>query len=287
VQDGVLYRSNGSIADANVLDGTGFLPNNLTTIFATGTAYQLPSEATPTTMRDGWTIDVASDSSGLPYVAFQARANNSTLDHRFFYGRFNGSTWNVHEVAKAGSYLYSAEDDYTGLMALDPNDPDRLFISSKIDPRTQVAMPHYEIFEGNTADGGATWAWDPITYNSTMDNIRPIVPKWDSQHTALLWMRGTYSTYNNYNMAIVGLTFASLPGDFNNDGKVDAADYVVWRKQSLSAEKYQEWRANFGAAAGSGSALPLGESPAVPEPTTILLLASALTARTLHRTRRK
>ena len=67
-------------------------------------------------------------------------------------------------------------------------------------------MPRYEIFEGHTTNGGTTWAWDPITYNSTMDNIRPIVPKWDNQHTALLWMRGTYTTYTNYNMAIVGLT---------------------------------------------------------------------------------
>ena len=41
---------------------------------------------------------------------------------------------------------------------------------------------------------------------------------------------------------LVTFTPAALPGDFNNDGKVDTADYVVWRKQGLSAEKYQEWR---------------------------------------------
>src|SRR5262249_4041582 len=139
----------------------------------------------------------------------------------------------------------------------------------------------------NTADGGATWSWNPITYNSTIDNIRPIVPKWDGQHTALLWMRGTYSTYNIYNMAIVGLTFATLPGDFNNDGQVDAADYVACRKQGLSAEKYQEWRANFGTVAGSGSAFIPGGSPPVPEPTTIILLVSALATGSTPRSRRK
>ena len=38
-----------------------------------------------------------------------------------------------------------------------------------------------------------------------MDNIRPVVPKWDAQHTAVLWMRGTYSTAQSFNMAVVGL----------------------------------------------------------------------------------
>ena len=37
-----------------------------------------------------------------------------------------------------------------------------------------------------------------------MDNIRPIVPKWDASHTALLWLRGTYSTAQSYAMKVVG-----------------------------------------------------------------------------------
>ena len=235
VHDGVLYRSNGSVADPNILDSSGFQPNNLTTIFATGTAYQLPGETTPTTMHDGWTIDIASDSAGLPYVVFQARANNSPADHRFFYGRYDGpsGTWNVHEIAKAGGFLYSAEGDYTGLAALDPNDPNRLFISSTIDPRTQVAMPHYEIFEGRTTNGGANWTWDPITFNSTGDNLRPIVPKWDDDHTALLWMRGTYSAYTDWNLDIVGVTNitpieSTGLADLNKDGHVNLADFGMF-----------------------------------------------------------
>ena len=40
---------------------------------------------------------------------------------------------------------------------------------------------------------------------------------------------------------------AALGGDFNLDGKVDAADYVVWRKTGTGGEQgYQAWRANFG-----------------------------------------
>jgi arylsulfatase A-like enzyme len=78
-----------------------------------------------------------------------------------------------------------------------------------------------------------------------------------------------------------------LPGDFSEDGSVDAADYVVWRKglgTTHDQNDYGVWRANFGAGsagngAGSGeagyghrdsgpgaSAVPL--SAAVPEPAT-------------------
>jgi hypothetical protein len=36
------------------------------------------------------------------------------------------------------------------------------------------------------------------------------------------------------------------PGDFNNDTKVDAADYVWWRNANGSIADYNTWRANFG-----------------------------------------
>jgi hypothetical protein len=69
----------------------------------------------------------------------------------------------------------------------------------------------------------------------------------------------------------------TIPGDFNTNGTVDAADYVVWRKNfSGDQAMYGAWRANFGASlgSGSGSALPSAASlsAAVPEPATLVLL---------------
>jgi hypothetical protein len=62
--------------------------------------------------------------------------------------------------------------------------------------------------------------------------------------------------------------------DFNRDGTVDAADYVVWRKNGGSQEQYDLWRANFGTTAGAGSAAIVDRSKSanVPEPTSIILL---------------
>jgi hypothetical protein len=75
---------------------------------------------------------------------------------------------------------------------------------------------------------------------------------------------------------------AGVPGDYNNDGTVNAADYVLWRKGTgplanevadvgtISAADYTEWRARFGnPSAGSGASLAGG---AVPEPATVWML---------------
>jgi hypothetical protein len=70
------------------------------------------------------------------------------------------------------------------------------------------------------------------------------------------------------------------PGDFDEDGDVDAADYVVWRDIDSTQDAYDAWRANFGTSllAGSGSALPSAEPlPAVPEPATLMIACIAAT----------
>jgi amidase len=69
-----------------------------------------------------------------------------------------------------------------------------------------------------------------------------------------------------------------LPGDINDDGTVDAADYVVLRNglgTTYDEDDYRAWRANFGRTLTStGAAQPPFEPPstAVPEPTVLCLL---------------
>jgi hypothetical protein len=74
----------------------------------------------------------------------------------------------------------------------------------------------------------------------------------------------------------------SLAGDYNSNGLVDAADYVLWRNDSAShggATGYDTWRANFGNSAGAGSG-----AAAVPEPSTVILVVcSWLACGTLRR----
>jgi hypothetical protein len=87
-------------------------------------------------------------------------------------------------------------------------------------------------------------------------------------------------------------------GDFNNNGTVDAADYVLWRNGSplqneggvtpgmTTPEDYATWRANFDATGGSTGAgaivkgfvryVTSGASALVPEPSSVVLVGIGL-----------
>ena len=73
----------------------------------------------------------------------------------------------------------------------------------------------------------------------------------------------------------------SLAGDFNGDGVVDAADYVVRRNglgTAYTPNDYYVWRGNFSRTANDG----LSSHAAVPEPSSILQLILSLTASLCH-----
>jgi acid phosphatase len=91
---------------------------------------------------------------------------------------------------------------------------------------------------------------------------------------------------------ILSITYAmpqpALIGDYNQNGTVDAADYVVWRDTlgqsivlpndstpgTVSQGDYEVWRAHFGQMADRGS----GENvnAAIPEPETVVMLILAV-----------
>lgn len=87
------------------------------------------------------------------------------------------------------------------------------------------------------------------------------------------------------------LDAASLAGDFNEDGTVDARDYTVWRDGLgwvYDQDDYTDWVNNFGQSlGGGGSGAGSGGSglASVPEPTTVVLLlfAACLMPRSLSR----
>lgn len=173
-----------------------------------------------------WTVDIELDDEQRPYIAFSVQKDGRGLpprqggmDLRYYYGRWDGSAWHTYEMAYAGRRLYPYEDDYSGLVALHPADPNTVFISTDADPVTGEPLissaddkRHYEIFHGVTADGGAHWSWESITANSTVDNLRPLVPKWEDRRTALVWMRGPAYIHNNGNWTTAVVVMILPPG---------------------------------------------------------------------------
>lgn len=203
VRNGQSFKSDGTLLDSDIFDKTAPYPAQYTLVFASNTVVQ------DVTMTRCWNHDVQRYDDGTIAALIKARANNSEYDHRFFYCRYDGSNWTSTYLGKAGSKLYGSEEDYTGLGALHPNDPNTIYISTTYDPRNNVEQKSHEIFKGVTDDQGATWTWTPITQNSTRDNLRPIVPAWDENNTALLWWRGTYFTSQIFDATVVGIIESS------------------------------------------------------------------------------
>jgi hypothetical protein len=204
IQGGKLHKSDGTVVDEDIFKSPGHPQTELTKIFAANSVFD------GETMTHAWTMDLHLDGDGRPVALISTRANDlpentNFNDHRFFYVRFDGHEWQVYPLAKAGACLWAAEQDYTGVAALDPSDVNVVYVSTTIDPRNGATLAVHEIFKGTTSDGGQSWSWTPITQDSTVDNLRPAVPAWDSDHTALLWFRGTMSRSQHYDSAMVGI----------------------------------------------------------------------------------
>ncbi len=94
----------------------------------------------------------------------------------------------------------------------------------------------------------------------------------------VVWPDGTVQFLHNVAAnQYLNLSYTTaLTGDFNGDGTVDAADYVVWRDNLGSPFKpsdYGLWKSNFGRSLENGS----GSFANVPEPANLGLLFLATT----------
>jgi hypothetical protein len=208
VTDGkALFDTTGKMLDEDLSDQDAVAPGALTMVFR-GDADNV-----------AWMADVEMDDDDQPVIAFSVQKDGRDLprgsggyDHRYHLARLGPGGWRQHQIAFAGERLYPREDDYTGLVAIDPQDVDYLVISTNADPvsgapliSTADQQRHHEIFAGKSTDGGRTFSWRALTQNSTVDNIRPIIPAWKSERRVVLWMRGSYTTFTDFDTHIVGV----------------------------------------------------------------------------------
>lgn len=113
----------------------------------------------------------------------------------------------------------------------------------------------------------------------------------------------SWTTLNQIIVDTVVDTVVGLPGDYNGDMKVDAADYTIWRDTlnsttdlradgdhsgTVDEGDYGIWKLHFGESSGGGTGA-LSASGRVPEPdvlwtiaTAALLLSSSLRLRVAH-----
>jgi hypothetical protein len=105
----------------------------------------------------------------------------------------------------------------------------------------------------------------------------------DGQYVGQLFLNNSPAAAQAFVSGVLA-TKSTIPGDYNYNGTVDAADYVLWRFKlgtvgplindatpGVTADDYDLWKANFGNALSVSSSI---EQVAVPETSAMLLLAS-------------
>ena len=218
--DNSIYH--GKLVGTQVLDSFGEGMGEL------GSSPPVPESLTVVFQGDkdnvAWCNAIEIDENGHPVVAYSVQKNSPGMkvgtggeDHRYRYARFDGSTWHDYEIGYAGNRLYPREDDYTGLVTIDPSNTSTVYFSSDVHPVTGRPLMsetdnarHYEIWRGDTLDGGESWTFTPVTSNSSVNNIRPMMPE-DSDIPVLVWMAGKYTTYQNFNTQVRCLIGENIP----------------------------------------------------------------------------
>jgi hypothetical protein len=173
------------------------------------------------------------------------------------------------------------------------------FDQTDIDPGTQLPI----VGNNTTGSGdlGDFFSSADATTVYTQDSIVTAMfagstYKWKISYTGdITWSDADASVVGNVSgtgggdVVLIGDSSIIVPqgvaGDYNNNGVVDAADYVLWRNGgpiqnevsgttpgSVTPEDYAAWRARFGNNSGAGSAA----GGAVPETSTCLMLLSVV-----------
>jgi hypothetical protein len=138
------------------------------------------------------------------------------------------------------------------------------------------------------------------TYNWTISYHGKI--NWTDQINSVVGSVAAGTAGSDVDVVLLGASVVSngVPGDYNSDGIVDAADYTVWRDHlgqtftlpnrdstasgPISQSDYTFWLNHFGNHAGAGAGAMHGG--AVPEPSTLMLAAFGMISIMCGRRRR-
>jgi hypothetical protein len=159
--------------------------------------------------------------------------------------------------------------------------------------------PNFEVMAGSTQAGAFGFAWHKVvlkksgnTVTWSIDDL--LIATVDAStlgalggNNFALGVSDVNTTTAKYpsllftvfdNLTVTSITPPGVNGDYNGNGTVDMADYVLWKNggplqndstPGVDAGDYAVWKAAFGNHAGSGSSLG---GASVPEPASMILL---------------
>lgn len=240
---------------------------------ATAGAHQLQVQ-----LELGSDTDVAAMTGGLDFHnqidllgnALNVRGNVN-INHSVVDSVGGGSVTGSGTLGTAGSTGFAGDLTFDGTLAIaiDSNNSDHFDVGGTADLAGTIEVdvadghsptgPITIITASNLIDGGLTLGGpDAELFNMNVDTTNNVI---------VLTMAGS----------------VGVPGDYNNNGTVDAGDYTLWRDSLgtntalandsiggvINEAHYLQWKQNFGS---SGAA----SATAVPEPTSVWLMIAGL-----------
>lgn len=253
---------------------------------------------TPTTIQVGWDTPVGTDSYNGP--AGPTQPSPPAFPH--YYDFLPLTDIDAAALGNMGGALEAAFDFAAGPSI--PGFNQVRFQIQQLDPAKKYDLSFfgshkystdfntvYSVYSDNTystlvgtTNLNVADPTDPTAHNrdtiATISNLSP-------QANNILYVQFIGSNGNEgylNDMRVVATAAPGLTGDYNANGKVDAGDYVVWRKYAgtthvlpndptggtIGSTQYTTWRSYFGAG-GPGSGSGLGSGGAVPEAASIFL----------------
>lgn len=145
-------------------------------------------------------------------------------------------------------------------------------------PGSKHAAAEWQIFNGRT---GLVYDSGTDTSNLTSLTVPDGKLVAGASYTWQVRYQDNYGGWSAYSAPTLFSILAPLAGDFNHNGAVDAADYLVWRNDPTTNggdAGYNNWRTNFGQSTAGGTSLLALDTPsaAVPEPAAAFYLTAFL-----------
>jgi hypothetical protein len=240
------------ILPTGATQGTAWKDNNTVLAFSTiGDVYEVNATTmTPTFIKNQVTPQIGGNVTSLAY--------NPEVSP-YLYALYSGFNTNADPDSQTKLYVFDPANSYATL-----TDADGVDLSLSSQTGREIALDK----AGNL-------------FISAFDSTITFIPSSAAQSPATItdnssvyWYQSPVnaSAFVGFDIGFGGVV--PLVGDYNNDGTVDAADYVVWRRNDINGQQgYDDWRKNFGRTAGNGSALGAG---AVPEPASMALILIGL-----------
>ena len=208
-RNGNFYKTDGTMIKDLAEDGP-LRPSEAELIYHGSMATDKP-EGFESVPNSAWTSSLAIDEAGRPHIAYSLYLSNDDIRYRL--ASWTGQKWIDREVAFGGTCLYERESSYSGLITMDPQNPEVVFISTNVNPATgENNGGNHEIYRAviEADDDRSSIDWEAVTNNSPVQNIRPVIVR-DEEYRVVLWNRGDYRSYIDYQLDTVGFTEVADP----------------------------------------------------------------------------